>query len=156
MSDNPSDRQRFELKPIVPIRALALASAAAVVGAALIVVSSAADWPVVVTVLGVILLVLGAALTLMSLLLITRVGALVLLTPDELTVRRGKSSQSMAWSQVASVDLSGPRLTVTAKAGEPKSLTIVNPRTTVDPVFLALVTELQRRLDADRGYQPLR
>lgn len=155
MSDNPSDRQRFELKPVLPIRAMALASAAAVLGAALIVVSAAAEWPTVVTVLGVILLVFGAALTLMAVLLVTRVRSLVLLTPDELAVRRGKSSQSMAWSQVASVDLSGPRLTVTAKAGEPQSLTIVNPRTTTDPVFLALVTELQRRLDADRGYQPL-
>jgi hypothetical protein len=32
---------------------------------------------------------------------------------------------------------------------------VVNPRATTDATFSALISQIQQRLDADRGYRPI-
>jgi hypothetical protein len=58
----------------------------------------------------------------------------------------------VAWADIDNVTLTGPRLTLVRKTGDP--VVVVNPRTPADPTFTALLAALSRRLDADRGYHP--
>ena len=48
----------------------------------------------------------------------------------------------------------GHRLVLSRKEGE-GSVSVLNPRMRANPTFLALMNEVQQRLDADRGYSPL-
>jgi hypothetical protein len=68
-------------------------------------------------------------------------------------VTRGGRDQRLAWSAIDHVDLDGPRLSMISKGDDHPDLIVINPRTPADPTFLALVAALQKRLDADRGYQ---
>ena len=47
----------------------------------------------------------------------------------------------------------GPRLMLITKPGDGEDATVVNPGTATDPTFDALIAEIQRRLDVDRGYR---
>ena len=47
----------------------------------------------------------------------------------------------------------GSRLLLITKPGGGEDATVVNPRTASDATFNALIAEIQRRLDADRGYR---
>jgi hypothetical protein len=57
------------------------------------------------------------------------------------------------WSMIDIVRRKGPRLLLITKPGSGADLTVVNPRAGNDVVFSALIAEIQKRLDADRGYR---
>ncbi len=146
--------QRFVLSAKPPVRALAIASAATLVGALLLVLSGVWGLPVAITVIGVVVLVAGVALLLSAVLLVARLRTTLTLGAEQITIVRGGDTVALPWSQVAGVSLRGARLTLTGKDGAPGA-SVLNPRSSANPVFLSLLTAIQQRLDADRGYSPL-
>lgn len=144
--------QRFELTAPVPVRALAIAAAAAVVAMVALLVWGASD-AVAVLVVGSVALVLAVALAVGALLLTRRLRTSVVLDPDAITIRQGGRTHSLAWAEVDEVGLRGRHLILAAKSGPGNDAAIMNPRTRSDPAFLAVVTAVRDRLDADRGYR---
>lgn len=144
--------QRFTLNAPPPVRPLAIAAVTVVVGAVLLVLRQALELPVAVAVLAGLLLVLGIALVLAALLLTTRLRTEVTLSSDAIHVLRHKQERSVSWREVTEVSLTHPRLSLLT-AERSGGLVVVNPRQASDPVFSALVDQVRRRLDADRGYR---
>ena len=151
----PAREARFVLAAPPPVRALAISAALVVVGIALLVLTSANGWPVGVLVLAVVLTVLGVALALTALVLTRRIRSVVSSTVDGLTVEHGSDRRTVRWSEVGEVRVVGHRLVLNRKEGE-GSVSVLNPRMRANPTFLALMTEVQQRLDADRGYSRFR
>ena len=135
------------------MRALAISAGLVVVGVVLLVLTSANAWPVGVLVLAVVLAVAGVALGLTALLMTLRIRSTVVTTAEQMTVEHANASRSVRWSEVEGVRVVGHRLVVSATGGE-GGVSVLNPRRRSNPTFLALMTEVQQRLDADRGYSP--
>ena len=147
----PAREARFVLAPPPPVRALAISAALVVVGVVLLVLTSAYGWPSGVLVLAVVLGVLGVLLGLAALVLTHRIRSVVLSTPEGITVEHGSERHSVAWSEIVAVRVVGHRLVLSRREGE-GSVSVLNPRMRANPTFLALMAEVQQRLDADRGY----
>jgi hypothetical protein len=147
----PAREARFVLSAPPPVRALAISAVFVVVGVALLVLTSANRWPVGVLVLAVVLTVLGVGLGLTALILTRRIRSTVLSTADGITIEHGGDSRSLRWAEVGGVRVVGHRLVLARKEGE-GSVSVLNPRMRANPTFLALMAEVQQRLDADRGY----
>ena len=150
----PAREARFVLAPPPPVRALAISAGLVVVGVVLLVLTSAYGWSTGVLVLAVVLAVLGVALGLVALVLTRRIRSVVLTSPDAITVEHAGSRRELRWAEVGEVRVVGHRLVLSRKEGE-GSVSVLNPRMRANPTFLALMTEVQQRLDADRGYSPL-
>ena len=139
------------LRAAPPVRPLAIAAGAVVLGALLLVLGRAVGLPLLLGVLGGLLMLAGVALAVAALVLAARLRTEVVLDDEGVAVTRGGSRRSLPWAEVQEVTVSHPRLTlVTGEAG--RGLAVVNPRPADDPRFLALLGRLQQRLDADRGY----
>lgn len=147
-------RAQFTLSAPPPVRALAIAAGLAVVGALLLVLWGALDWPVGLAVLAVVLLVLGVALGTAALVLTARAKSVVETDDHQISVRRAGQTTTAEWSAVAEVTVVGHRLTLRDQQGM-GVVTVLNPRSRLNPVFLGLMTEVQQRLDSDRGYRQL-
>ena len=118
------------------------------------VLAQARDLSTVLLIIGSALLVFGLTLGLLAIMLVARLRSTVVLDGDGATVVRGSRRQSLTWSAIDHVDLDGPRLSMISKGEEDgPDLVVINPRTPADQTFLALVAAVQKRLDADRGYQ---
>jgi hypothetical protein len=143
-------QDRFTLTAPPPVRALAIAAVTALVGAGLMVASRVLDLGPVGLVVGLVGLALAVALAVAALVLGARARADLIMEPDTITVRRGGQERRVPWSDIDSVTLTGPRLTLVRKTGP--GVVLVNPRTPTDPTFTALLSAIQDRLDADRGY----
>jgi hypothetical protein len=147
----PAREARFVLAPPPPVRALAISAALVVVGVLLLVLTSAYGWPVGLLVLAVVLAVLGVLLGLAALVVTHRIRSVVVSTPAGITVEHGSERHTVAWSEIVAVRVVGHRLVLSRKEGE-GSVSVLNPRRRANPTFLALMAEVQQRLDADRGY----
>lgn len=150
----PAREARFVLAAPPPVRALAIAGGLVVVGVVLLVLTSAYGWAVGVLVLSIVLVVLGVGLALAALILTRRIRSVVLSRPDTITVEHGRDRHELRWSEVGEVRVVGHRLVLSRKEGQ-GSVSVLNPRMRANPTFLALMSEVQQRLDADRGYSPL-
>ena len=150
----PAREARFVLAAPPPVRALAISAGLVVVGILLLVLTSANGWAVGVLVLAVVLVVLGLGLALTALVLTRRIRSVVLSNADTITVEHGRDRHVLAWSEVGEVRVVGHRLVLGRKAAE-GSVSVLNPRMRANPTFLALMAEVQQRLDADRGYSAL-
>ena len=148
-----STRERFALTARPPVRALAIAAVTTLLGAVLMVLAQARDLSMVLLIIGSALLVFGLTLGLLAIMLVARLRSTVVLDGDGATVVRGSRRQSLTWSAIDHVDLDGPRLSMISKGEDGPDLVVINPRTPADQTFLALVAAVQKRLDADRGYQ---
>ena len=144
-------RQRFTLTPPPPVRALAIAAVTALVAAGLMVASRVLDLGPVVLVIGSIGLGLAVALAVAAVVLGARARAELVLAPETITIRRAGQERRVPWADIDTVTLTGPRLTLVRKRGD--GVVVVNPRTPTDPTFTALLSAIQQRLDADRGYR---
>ena len=143
--------ERFTLTAPPPVRALAIAAVTALVGTALMVLARALDLGPVVLVVGLVGLVLAVALAVAALVLTARFRAELVLEPAAITARRAGQTQRVPWADIDTVTLTGPRLALVRKSGA--NVIVLNPRTPTDPTFTALLTAIQQRLDADRGYR---
>lgn len=146
--------QRFTLNARPPVRALAIAAGAEVVGALLLVGWGALELPVAVAVAGGLLLAFGTVLVGAALVLGGRLRTEVQLAANAITVVRGGQRRSVPWSKVEEVKLQHPQLHVVA-TDPADGLVIVNPRPAEDPLFASLMVAIRQRLDTDRGYRPL-
>ena len=146
--------QRFTLQPRPPVRALAIAAGAEVLGALLLVGWGALDLPVAVAVVGGLLLAFGTLLVAAALVLSGRLRTRVELGTDAVTVVRAGQRRSVSWSKVEEVKLQHPQLHVVA-TDPADGLVIVNPRAAGDPLFASLMDAIRQRLDTSRGYRPL-
>jgi hypothetical protein len=147
---DPRPVEQYTLKAVAPVRPLAIAAAAVVLGAVLLVLWRSAGLSLVVGALGVLLMLLGVALAVAALVLTARLRTEVRLEPEALTIVRRGRQRSVPWDQVREVILDHPRLTVVA--AEPAAgLVVINPRSAGDPRFASLLVQITQRLDADRG-----
>jgi hypothetical protein len=105
----------------------------------------------VVLVVGLVGLGLAVALAVAAFVLAARARADLVMESDAITVRRAGQERRVPWADIDSVTLTGPRLTLVRKTGP--GVVVVNPRTPTDPAFTALLSAIQHRLDADRGYR---
>jgi len=146
-----AEAQDFVLRPAPPVRALAITAGAALVAIVLLGIALSGRASTPLTVVAVVLLVLGLALGLGAVVLTRRLRASVRVDDRAIAVRRGRRTDSVAWSDVDEVTLEGARLNLVAKSGA--GLMLVNPRTPADPTFVALLRAIQQRLDTSRGYR---
>jgi hypothetical protein len=146
---------RFVLAPPPPIRSLAISAVTAVISAALIVLGGALQLPRVVTIVGVGLMTLAVVLAVVALVLTVRLRTTLILNAQSITITKGRRVRAITWSTIDRVRLQGARLLLITKPEEGPDATVLNPRTANDATFSALITEIQKRLDADRGYQRL-
>ena len=150
-SEPPTAPNQFTLSAPPPVRGLAVAAGLTVVGAGLLVLTSVVGWPVWVAIAAVVVIVLGVALAVAALLLTARVRTVVHTDDQQISVSRAGRSASARWVSVAEVTLVGCRLTLSEQQGD-GGVEVFNLRSRSDPTFLALTGEIQRRLDASRGY----
>jgi hypothetical protein len=143
---------RFALAAPPPVRSLAISAGAAVIAAAMIVLSSTLDLPQVVTAAGVGLLILAVVLAVVALVLTARLRTTLVLDPETITIIKGRRRRVVPWSMIDIVRRHGPRLLLITQPEGGADVTVVNPGTATDATFDALIAEIQRRLDADRGY----
>jgi hypothetical protein len=147
---------RFTLTAPPPVRSLAISAGAAVIAAATIVLGSALDLPRVVPIAGVGLMIFAAVVAVLALVLTARLRTTLVLDPESITIIRGRRRRVVPWSTIDTVRSQGPRLLlITKPEGDASDTTVVNPRGETDATFSALIAEIQKRLNADRGYRQI-
>jgi hypothetical protein len=146
---------RFTLTAPPPVRSLAISAVAAVIAAAMIVLGSALDLPQVVTIAGVVLMIFACALAAVALVLTARLRTTLALDPQSITIIKGRRRRVVPWSTIDIVKRQGPRLLLITRPDDGDDATVLNPGTSNDATFEALIAEIQRRLNADRGYRRL-
>ena len=119
----------------------------------MIVLGSALDLPRVVIIAGATLMILAVALAVVAVVLTARLRTTLILDPESITIINGRRRRVVGWSTIDIVRRQGPRLLLITKPGSGADLTVVNPRAGNDVMFSALIAEIQKRLDADRGYR---
>ena len=147
----PPQEARFALTAPAPVRSLAISAVAAVIAAAMMVLGSALNLPRAVAIAGVGLMIFACALAVVALVLTARLRTTLALDPESITIVKGRRRRVVPWSTIEVVRRQGRRLLLITKPGDGEDATVVNPGT--DATFNALIAEIQRRLDADRGYR---
>jgi hypothetical protein len=135
------------------VRSLAISAAAAVVAAAMIVLGSALDLPQVIVIAGVGVLIFAVVLAVVALVLTVRLRTTLVLDPKSIAIINGRRQQVVPWSMIDVVRQHGARLLLITKPEGGSDLTVLNPRAETDATFSALIAEIQKRLNADRGYR---
>jgi hypothetical protein len=146
---------RFALTPPPPVRSLAISAGAAVIAAAMIVLGSALNLPQVIVIAGVGLMILAVILAVVALVLTGRLRTTLVLDPKSITIINGRRRQVVPWSMIDVVRRQGARLLLITKPEGGSDVTVLNPRAETDATFSALIVEIQKRLNADRGYRQL-
>ena len=138
--------QVFGLRSPPPVRALAIASGAAIVGAVVIVLSGRPA----VTVVGAVLLGFGVLLAVLAIVLAARLRSRICIGDAGLEVSRGGRRGFLAWVDIDRVQESRHQLIAVAR-GDHRDLviTVPGPR---GGTYVRLVHALKLRLDASRGY----
>jgi hypothetical protein len=144
---------RFTLAAPPPVRSLAISAGAALIAAAMIVLGDTLDLPQVFMIAGVTLMTFAVALAVVAVALTVRLRTTLILDPKSITIINGRRRRVVGWSTIDIVRRQGPRLLLITKPGYGSSLTVVNPRAGTDVVFSLLIAEIQKRMDADRGYR---
>jgi hypothetical protein len=119
----------------------------------MIVLGSALDLPEVVTVAGVVLLIFAVVLAVIALVLTARLRTTLLLDAESITIIKGRRRRVLPWSMIDLVRRKGPRLLLITKPEGGADATVLNPGNATDASFDALIAEIGRRMDADRGYR---
>jgi hypothetical protein len=119
----------------------------------MIVFGTALELPQAVAIVGIGLMVVAVVLAVVALLLSARLRSTLILDSQSITITRGRHRRVVPWSMIQTVKMQEPRLLlITAPEAGPDA-EIINPRRSTDATFAALIAEIQRRLDADRGYR---
>lgn len=137
------------LTPPLPLRAFAVAAGLALIGAALVVATSAAGLPAALGIVGWVLLAGAVALLVASAVSWRRMRVRVELTDDGYIITGPDRQQSGRWSEVTKVTQSPTSLTL--HHGPDQRVLLVSHRG-VTAELIHLSGDLARRLDASRGY----
>ncbi len=151
VSETPDRRQSYVLRPRPPVRALAIASLAALAGAVLTVLAAAFDLPGAVLLLGAVVLGVALALAVAGLLLTARLRSTISLDPAGLRLSRGHQRVDLAWGDISAVDLTADSIVLRTR--DHVRTELPNPRGTSDPVVSSMLNAIREALDADRGYE---
>jgi hypothetical protein len=135
------------------VRSLAISAGAALIAAAMIVLGSALDLPQALIIAGLTLMMFAVALAVVAVALTVRLRTTLILDPESITIINGRRRRVVSWSSIEIVRRQGPRLLLITKPGSGSDLIVVNPRAEPDVMFSALIAEIQKRVDADRGYR---
>ena len=146
---------QFVLTPPPPVRSLAISAVAAVIASAAIVLASTLQLPRALAIAGIVIMIFAFVLAVVALVLTVRLRTTLILNPSSITIIKGRHRRVLDWSMIDSVRLQGPRLKLITKPQCGADATVLNPRSVADIRFTALVADIGRRLDADRGYQRL-
>jgi hypothetical protein len=149
----PPQRTRFALAAPPPVRSLAISAGTALLAAAMIVLGSALDLPRAITVAGIGLLIFAVALAVVALVLTARLRTALILDSKSITIIKGRRRRVVPWSMIDVVRRQGPRLLLITRPEAGADATVLNPGTASEATFDALIAEIQRRLNADRGYR---
>ena len=159
MSDSVGERPqhgRFVLTAPPPLRSLAISAVAAVIAAVLIVLASALDLPEAVVIAGTALMIFAIGLAVVAIILTTRLRTTLILDAESITITRGRQRRVLPWSMIDRVKLQGSRLLLIIQPdSDAPDAVVINPRSSTDATFAALLTEIQQRLNADRGYRQI-
>jgi hypothetical protein len=158
VSDSASERPedaRFVLAAPPPIRSLAISSVVALIAAVMIVLGTALDLPQVVAIAGIVLMIFAIVLAAVALVLTARLRTTLILDAQSITITRGRQRRAVSWSMIESVKAQGPRLLLITRPEGGPDATVMNPRGGNDATYVALITEIQQRLNADRGYRQI-
>ncbi len=137
------------LTPPLPLRAVAVSAAMAVVGAALIVLAAILRLTVALTVVGWILLAGAVALLVMAAVSWRRMRVTVEFTDEGYLITGPESREEGSWADVTKVTQAPTSLTI--HHGPDRRVRLVSRRG-VTAELVHLVGDLTRRLDASRGY----
>jgi hypothetical protein len=129
-----------------------MSAGAAVIAATLLVLADALDLPQAVVIAGIGLLIFAILLAVLALVFTVRLRTTLILNADSITVVSGRHRRVVPWSMIEIVKRQGPRLLLITKPAGGRAATVVNPGRSSDATFAALIAEIQRRLNADRGY----
>jgi hypothetical protein len=135
------------------VRSLAISAGAAVIAAAMIVLGSALDLPQAIVIAGIGLMIFAVILAVVALVLTVRLRTTLVLDSKSITIISGRHRQVVPWSMIDVVRRQGARLLLITKPEGGSDVTVLNPRAETDATFSALIAEIQKRLNADRGYR---
>jgi hypothetical protein len=144
---------QFTLTAPPPVRSLAISAVAAVLAAVGIVLGSALELPLAVTIAGVGLMIFAVALAVVALVLTARLRTALILDSQSITIIKGRRRRVVPWSMIETVKMQEPRLSLITVLEAKPDAEIINPRLTTDATFAGLIAEIQKRLNADRGYR---
>jgi hypothetical protein len=119
----------------------------------MIVLGSAFDLPQAIVIAGVGLMIFAVILAVVALVLTVRLRTTLVLDPKSITIINGRRRQVVPWSMIDVVRRQGSRLLLITKPEGGSDITVLNPRAETDATFSALIAEIQKRLNADRGYR---
>jgi hypothetical protein len=121
----------------------------------MIVLGSVLDLPRVMMIAGAGLMIFAVVLAAVALVLTVRLRTTLVLDPKSITIINGRRRQVVPWSMIDVVRRQGSRLLLITNTEGGSHVTVLNPRAETDATFSALIVEIQKRLNADRGYRPL-
>ena len=121
----------------------------------MIVLSSVLDLPQVMVIAGVGLMIFAVMLAVVALVLTVRLRTTLVLDPKSITIIKGRRRQVVQWSMIDVVRRQGSQLLLITKPEGVPDVTVLNPRTETDATFSTLIAEIQKRLNADRGYRQI-
>jgi hypothetical protein len=139
----------------LPVRSLAISAGAAVIAAAMMVLGNALDLPQFIVIAGVGLMIFAVLLAVVALVLTRRLRTTLILDATSITILNGRRRQVLQWSMIEVVRRQGSRLLLITKPEGGRDVTVVNPRAESDATFAALIAEIQKRLNTDRGYRQI-
>lgn len=139
------------LRAAPPARALMAAAIGSVLGAVVLVVSVANDWPAVVTVLGSVLLAAGLVLLGLALWTMTTMRVRAELTPTGYTFRTPSGVRHGTWAETVKVTASESGRRVTLHHRDESVHHVLCPVGAEDPAMQRLVGELAERLKSSRA-----
>lgn len=139
----------FVINPPPPVRAYALAAHGAVIGGALTVISASQAWPVLVTVLGVVLLAASVGLVAFAWAFTRRFRVRLVLDPHGYRVESRDGVRSGSWKQVSRVTAGSNSITL--HQGPEERVRLVSSANRAEQLD-AVAAAIGRHLDAHRGY----
>jgi Bacterial PH domain len=133
-----TERYRLPVRP--PLRLLLLASMSATVGSLEVIAWSVFGLPRPVVQAGTALIVLGVGLAARAFVVHRRLGWVLYVGPDSLTVARGARHQVIPWTSISRVRLVGSRLVLDRRNGQRQHVLAI-PEEALGSTMLAKLTD---------------